>query len=88
MTVYCGLVYFASPRTIFNGKVCDEDIIAHQESQYRFVARSFARTTHGFLDPTRCGYVVLKDGETLEHVEPILPKPSRPVPGKTAQLGR
>ena len=36
------------------------------------IARTFARSTHGNLDPTKCGYVLLQDGNILEHVEPVV----------------
>ena len=66
---YVGIIYFASPRTLFAGKVQEEDIIARHESPYRFIARSLTRSTYKSLDPAKCGYAVLKDGKTVEHVE-------------------
>ncbi len=67
---YDAVIYFAGPKTVWSGKVAEEEIIARQQSPYRFLARSFARSTHANLDPTKCGYVVLQDGNVLEHVEP------------------
>ncbi len=71
MTTYAAVVYFHGPKSQWSGKIAPEEIIAYHESPYRFLARSFARSTHGTLDPTKCGYAVLKDGETVEHVEVV-----------------
>jgi len=86
--MYEAVVYFAGPATVWAGKVAEEEIIARQVSPYRFLARAFARSTHASLDPSRCGYAVLQDGLTVEHVEPVIPPPAKPEVGKTARLGR
>jgi len=71
MSDYDAVVYFCGPLTKWHGKVCEEEIIARQQSRYRFLARTFALSTYRNLDPTKCGYVLLQDGNILEHVEPV-----------------
>jgi hypothetical protein len=71
MSDYDAVVYFAGPLTKWRKKVAEEEIIARKQSPYRFLARAFARGTHGSLDPKKCGYVLLQDGNILEHVEPV-----------------
>lgn len=67
--MYESVIYFRGPKTMWAGKVSEDEVIARRESKYLWFARSYARELHGSLDPTRCGYIVLKDSEVLEHVE-------------------
>jgi hypothetical protein len=66
-------VYFASPRTTWQGKLAEEDIILRRECRWHWLARMIARNAHAPLDPHRCGWLVMKDGEVIEHVELIAP---------------
>ena len=67
---YEAIVYFASPRTRWSMKVQEDDVIMRRPYLWRWLARFEARSLHAQLDPEKCGYVVLRDGEELEHVEP------------------
>lgn len=79
---YEAIVYFAGPKTIWSGKVAEEEILIRRESRYLWLARSLAQSAYQLLDPTRVGYVVMKDGREVEHVEPQLKQPLRK--GRTA----
>jgi hypothetical protein len=72
------LVYFASPRTVWQSKVAEEDIIFRRAVPWLWMARWLARSTHAPLDPHRCGWLVMRDGEVIEHVEPDLIASSGP----------
>jgi hypothetical protein len=67
---------------VWSGKVADDEIIMRRSAPALWIARWMARRTHASLDPTRVGYVVLKDGKEVEHVEPKLKAPLRK--GRTA----
>lgn len=64
---YEAVVYFASPRTVWAGKVHDEDVIARRQHRWRWLARLDARSTWARLDAERCGYALLKNGDILIH---------------------
>lgn len=66
---YEGISYFAGPKTKWSKKISADEIISRHPARWLWLARAQARATHKRLDPTRCGYVVLKDGEAVEHVE-------------------
>lgn len=66
-----GVIYFNGPKTQWSGRIDEEEIIAQVSSRYHWFARWLTRSAYGNLDPSRCGYAVLKDGATLEHVEAI-----------------
>jgi hypothetical protein len=85
--IFEAVVYFASPRTIFSGKIQEPDVILRKPAPFRWMARGIARSTHSQLDPARCGYAILdSDGNAVEHVEPQLPDPSKFERGKTTHL--
>jgi hypothetical protein len=67
---YEAVVYFASPRTRWSMKVQEEDVILRRSVPWLWLARRIARGVHAQLDASKCGYVVLKDGDEVEHVEP------------------
>lgn len=66
---YEAIVYFASPRTRWARKIQEEDVIMRRSCRWLWHARSLARDLHAFLDPAKCGWVVVKDGQEVEHVE-------------------
>jgi hypothetical protein len=66
--MYEAVVYFASPRTQWSGKVHTDDVIVRRPHRWAWLARMDARSTHARLDPQRCGYAVIRDGKELEHV--------------------
>lgn len=72
---YEAVLYFAGPKTLWSQKVDASEVIMRWASRSRWLATRVARSTHRQLDPSRCGYVVLKDGDVIEHVKPVLPKP-------------
>ena len=72
MTDFESVVYVAGPKTLWQKKIAEEDVIARKVNvPFQCLARWFARRVHGHLDPKKCGYAVLQDGEVLEHVEPV-----------------
>jgi len=71
MRFFEAVVYFNGPLSKWKKKVAEEEVIARKMIPFRRLARAFARRTHGGLDPTKCGYVLLQDGNILEHVEPV-----------------
>lgn len=73
--MYEAIIYFAGPKTIFSGKLAEDEIIMRRPLVFRWAALSHARAVHARLDPQRCGYVVRKGVEVIEHVEPMLKQP-------------
>lgn len=77
MTDFESVVYVAGPKTLWQQKIAEDDVIARKENiPFLFLALMFARRLHGQLDPKKCGYAVLQDGEVLEHVKPEVESPS------------
>jgi hypothetical protein len=66
--MYESVVYFAGPETKWAEKVSEREVIARFNERYRWLARIRASVCHAQLDPARCGYAVLRDGETLAHI--------------------
>ena len=67
------VVYFHGPETSWSGKISEREIIARRAFPFRWAARAWARAAWGRLDPKRCGWAVLLDGEPLEFVEAVVP---------------
>jgi len=71
MRFYEVVVYFNGPLSKWQKKIAEEEVIARKVIPFPRLARAFARRTHAPLDPSKCGYVLLQDGNILEHVEPV-----------------
>lgn len=83
------VVYFASPRTIFSGKVHADDVICRRPFPWKWLAGIAARCAHAMLDPSRCGYCVVdSSGSDVRHVEPKLKPAAKPKAGETHILGQ
>jgi hypothetical protein len=83
------VVYFASPRTIFSGKMHEEDVILRKSVRWKWLARLIAGCIHAMLHPERAGCVVVDSfGKVIEHTEPERPDPAKFKRGKTTLLGQ
>lgn len=67
--MFTGLIYFAGPATVWSGKIDEKEIIARVSSRFHWFTRWIVRNAYSSLDHSRCGYAIVKDGETIEHVE-------------------
>lgn len=67
--MYRGVVYFAGPKTQWVGQIDESEILATYQARWLWLVRIATRSTHARLDPSRCGYALLCDGELIEHVE-------------------
>lgn len=74
------VLYFAGPKTLFSGRISEDEIILRRSCPWRWLARKIARNLHSQLDPARVGWAVLKDGEAVEHVEALVAEPAGPPP--------
>lgn len=67
---YEGIIYFAGPRSRWAGKVDSQEIIARFPARWRWAVLALTLQTFARLDQRRCGYVILRDGEPIEHYDP------------------
>lgn len=67
--MYKVLIYFASPRTKWAGKIHDDDVISGYRYRWLFVARWVARSVMSNLNAQRCGYAIFRGSELIESVE-------------------
>lgn len=67
--MYKVVVYFASPRTKWAGKIHDEDVIAGYRYRRLWLARWIARSVINNLNAKRCGYAIFRGTELVESVE-------------------
>ena len=72
-SLYIGVVYFLGPKTLWSDRVADEEVIARFESPWRWHAWLLTRIAFLGLDRMRCAWVLLKDGQVIEHREVHLP---------------
>lgn len=59
-------VYFAGPKTVWTEKMDESEVTMICDAPWLWVARSQARQAMG--NTGRCGYVITKDGDLIEHV--------------------
>lgn len=64
-----GVVYFAGPKSNWNGKISEDEVIARVSSQFKWFTRWLTRSAYANLDPSRCGYIVRQGELTIEHIE-------------------
>lgn len=67
-----GLIYFAGSKSRWSCRIDDSEIIARVRTPWRWLTRLYTLNIHGSLDATRCGYVLLRDGECVEQYDPPL----------------
>jgi hypothetical protein len=68
---YLVTIYFTGPKTQWSGKVATEEIIGQRSYRWWWMARLSARSSLENLNLRRCGYVIQKGDEVLEHVEAL-----------------
>lgn len=69
--MYQAVLYFNGPKTRWSGQIDAEEVIANISARWKWLIRAHARSAHSNLDPSRCGYIILKDGIAVEHVEAL-----------------
>lgn len=67
-------VFFRGPLTQWSQKVAEDEIIARRRFRSRWLASVWARNLCGQLNPARCGWVVLSDGEQVEGSDIMVPE--------------
>lgn len=65
-----GLIYYAGPKSRWSGKVSDSEVIARVFSRWEAIARIRLVSAFTPLDSTKCGYVLMRDGTTVEQYDP------------------
>jgi hypothetical protein len=64
------LIYFNGPRSQWSGKVVDDDVIARYPAPFLWLARARARSIVRQLNQSKCGYLIMGDGELIENRAP------------------
>lgn len=62
------VIFFAGPLSTWSGRPHPREILARRTSRWRWLAEAKARSVLAQVDGGRCGLVILRDGEIIEHV--------------------
>lgn len=67
--MYEVIAYFHGPKTAWLRRVADTEIIARERVPFLWLARLRAVQLAATLTEGRCGVIVQRNGETLQHAE-------------------
>lgn len=62
------VVYYAGPATVWADAIDPREVIAESSHRWPWLARLWARSVHGSLDPRRCGWALFDGSRQLEQV--------------------
>lgn len=75
---YRWVIYFAGPKSRWSCRIHSTETIARGAAPWRWLARLTMLSVFRNLDDSVCGYA-LQHGECIEHYDPPLPEPDKPL---------
>lgn len=75
------VIFFAGPKSLWQGKPHPREILARRSSRWLWLAHARASAVLAAVDSGRCGYVVMKDGKEIHH-EHAKDEECNPLPGE------
>jgi len=69
--MYRGVVYFNGPQTRWSHKIDPAEVIFDFSHPWRWLVESRTRQVWRQLDPSRCGYAVLREDSVLAEFHPV-----------------
>jgi len=84
--MYEAVIFYAGPLSTWQGKPHPREILARRTSRWRWLAVAKAHSVLASVNSGRCGFVIMRGDELLEHVpasDPACnPLPSEPLYGE------
>lgn len=67
--MYEVIAYYHGAKTAWQRRVADTEIIARERVPFLWLARARAAQLRAMLNEGRCGIIIQRNGETVQHAE-------------------